>query len=110
MERQIEKGEKDWKKAATSGIAAPACNPRKLKMPAVLKGWVAFQSRQGGTKGGGGGGVELTLDSRTDLSGRRRRRRRSIYRNSIKGISRVALRSSKFTSSGGAATLPRGQG
>lgn len=61
MERQIEKGEKDWKKAATSGIAAPACNPRKLKMPAVLKGWVAFQSRQGGTKRGGEEGSSSPL-------------------------------------------------
>lgn len=42
-----------------------AGNPRKLKMPAVLKGSVAFQSGQGGSRGGG---VELTLDSRTDLA------------------------------------------
>lgn len=42
-----------------------AGNPRKLKMPAVLKGSVAFQSGQGGSRGGGG---ELTLDSRTDLA------------------------------------------
>lgn len=34
-------------------------------MPAVLKGSVAFQSGQGGSRGGG---VELTLDSRTDLA------------------------------------------
>lgn len=41
-----------------------AGNPRKLKMPAVLKGSVAFQ-REGRRVEGG---VELTLDSRTDLA------------------------------------------
>lgn len=41
-----------------------AGNPRKLKMPAVLKGSVAFQ-REGRRVEGG---VGLTLDSRTDLA------------------------------------------
>lgn len=56
-------------------------------MPAVLKGSVAFQSRRGEE-----GSERVSRDSSSPLGFANRSRRRSIYRNSIKGISRgVAL-------------------
>lgn len=56
-------------------------------MPAVLKGSVALQSRRGDE---GSKRVSRSPDSPLGLANRSRRR--SIYRNSIKGISRgVAL-------------------
>lgn len=50
--------ERTRRKGGIRGVESPLLlgwgNPRKLKMPAVLKGSVAFQSGQGGTKGRSG--------------------------------------------------------